>query len=477
MQKLILYFPDSEKSIQVTGTTTSIGRAADNTICIEDDSRVSRYHAIIEYRENSYWISDLRSINGTLLNGSELATDTELASGDIISLGGFIIEISLSAPASDPLPAKSDKSTVQYRSPFSLAIILPAILLGLALTVTAGIMVKRFISTDCSSSIKILSPSAAQAISSRTLIQVDISSSDCVRMIVYELDSVEFARVESSPFSAWFDPQNLPQKIEGDGILSATVIDKNGKKGKRDSIRISLQKKQNVEKEVEEKEPEEIAVTADVAKVEVMARSLTERISDDSGYIFEQEFLERVLESTDRYRRPGFYERARSHRFFINKAFSDAGLRQTVGYVMAMSQSNFERTDDQTTIGIWRVPKEVAKKIGYVGSDGDRDTLDPARSAEIAARYMKDLISPFGSEFFMFGVACFGQTPSEASQMSSRLVNLDEASRRNFWKMVELGIVNREQADLVVQFYAAGIVAENPEIFGLTGERRLSSLW
>ena len=62
-----------------------IGRTDENDIAIDHRS-VSRHHAKIVVNQRSYRIMDLKSANGTLVNGEEYA-QTELKRGDLIELG------------------------------------------------------------------------------------------------------------------------------------------------------------------------------------------------------------------------------------------------------------------------------------------------------------------------------------------------------------------------------------------------------
>ena len=69
--------------------TIRIGRAVDNDLQL-DDPRVSRYHAVIERIGARYRIRDLRSHNGTFVNGERVDARRELflAEGDVINIGG-----------------------------------------------------------------------------------------------------------------------------------------------------------------------------------------------------------------------------------------------------------------------------------------------------------------------------------------------------------------------------------------------------
>ncbi len=64
-----------------------IGREQDNDIVVRDDGFVSRYHAWITFELDHFWLEDLGSTNGTLLNGQVLGRREVLASGDKIKIG------------------------------------------------------------------------------------------------------------------------------------------------------------------------------------------------------------------------------------------------------------------------------------------------------------------------------------------------------------------------------------------------------
>jgi pSer/pThr/pTyr-binding forkhead associated (FHA) protein len=75
---------------QLAGFMISIGRSANNQVVLKDDA-VSRAHALITCEDDKYFISDLGSTNGTLLNGSPLRSRQRLTDGDVIRLGNTIL--------------------------------------------------------------------------------------------------------------------------------------------------------------------------------------------------------------------------------------------------------------------------------------------------------------------------------------------------------------------------------------------------
>ena len=69
------------------GSKITIGRHTTNDIVLAGDMRVSRHHAEVEERDDEWILRDLRSRNGTLLNGRRVS-ESPLREGDRIKIGG-----------------------------------------------------------------------------------------------------------------------------------------------------------------------------------------------------------------------------------------------------------------------------------------------------------------------------------------------------------------------------------------------------
>lgn len=65
---------------------TLIGRGPDNTIILNRPS-VSARHARLEFRRGTWWVEDLGSRNGVLLNDLPISRPTPLEPGDVIGIG------------------------------------------------------------------------------------------------------------------------------------------------------------------------------------------------------------------------------------------------------------------------------------------------------------------------------------------------------------------------------------------------------
>jgi predicted component of type VI protein secretion system len=66
--------------------TNAIGRDAGNDISLPDEAASAR-HAVLEQRDEEWWIEDLGSTNGTLVNGVKIEKRERIRFGDEIAIG------------------------------------------------------------------------------------------------------------------------------------------------------------------------------------------------------------------------------------------------------------------------------------------------------------------------------------------------------------------------------------------------------
>jgi hypothetical protein len=76
------------------GAMTGLGRGHSNTVIVQDPF-ASTEHALLYRREGRWWLEDLNSRNGTLLNGERLRTPAIVATGDEVGIGGVRLRIEL----------------------------------------------------------------------------------------------------------------------------------------------------------------------------------------------------------------------------------------------------------------------------------------------------------------------------------------------------------------------------------------------
>jgi ABC-type multidrug transport system ATPase subunit/pSer/pThr/pTyr-binding forkhead associated (FHA) protein len=97
---------------------TTIGRAADNDITLEDPL-VSRRHARIEPRAGDWYLLDLGSANGTIVDGGDInpREPCRVTNGQAIGIGSFTLTLRVVEPASQPVsgqPAGAEPGSDAY---------------------------------------------------------------------------------------------------------------------------------------------------------------------------------------------------------------------------------------------------------------------------------------------------------------------------------------------------------------------------
>jgi len=85
--------PFAGRIVALPNQTVTFGRAPDNDVVVGDAATSGR-HGRIEVRSGAFWISDLGSTNGTLVNG-EPVIERQLAHGDLIAVGQNTIRFTL----------------------------------------------------------------------------------------------------------------------------------------------------------------------------------------------------------------------------------------------------------------------------------------------------------------------------------------------------------------------------------------------
>jgi pSer/pThr/pTyr-binding forkhead associated (FHA) protein len=73
---------------------TSIGRAPTNLVSFTD-TYASAQHALLNWREEQWWLEDQNSRNGTLVNGVRISEPTVVSAGDILSVGHTKLKLEL----------------------------------------------------------------------------------------------------------------------------------------------------------------------------------------------------------------------------------------------------------------------------------------------------------------------------------------------------------------------------------------------
>jgi pSer/pThr/pTyr-binding forkhead associated (FHA) protein len=116
----------NEQVINLEAPAMVIGRMAPADIIL-DNKVVSRQHARITLEEGQCFLEDLKSLNGTFVNGNPIKGKVPLKSGDRISLGDQVLmvlqekllqsepsslEVTISGSGTNRFPLGSDRTTI-----------------------------------------------------------------------------------------------------------------------------------------------------------------------------------------------------------------------------------------------------------------------------------------------------------------------------------------------------------------------------
>ncbi len=84
--------PGLEGRVYPLDNTSTIGRDPGSTIPIPGP-RVSARHARLVWRAGSWWVEDLGSTNGTLLNGQAVTSLSRLSPADVLQVGPASLKV------------------------------------------------------------------------------------------------------------------------------------------------------------------------------------------------------------------------------------------------------------------------------------------------------------------------------------------------------------------------------------------------
>lgn len=87
------------------GDTVNIGRGKTADVNL-DNVAVSRHHARLEMRNGKYFLTDLRSVNGTFVNGCKITDSVPVTAADRIKIGKFrfVLELASKRVSSPVMP-------------------------------------------------------------------------------------------------------------------------------------------------------------------------------------------------------------------------------------------------------------------------------------------------------------------------------------------------------------------------------------
>lgn len=77
----------TNETYTLDGASINLGRAPDNQVILPDDGYASAAHARIYWEQGAWWLEDLMSSNGTMVNDQLINAPWQLSPRDVIKVG------------------------------------------------------------------------------------------------------------------------------------------------------------------------------------------------------------------------------------------------------------------------------------------------------------------------------------------------------------------------------------------------------
>jgi hypothetical protein len=175
------------------------------------------------------------------------------------------------------------------------------------------------------------------------------------------------------------------------------------------------------------------------------------------------------------------FERASKNAPFIVKAFNEKGTDPRIGLYLAMIESEHCVCLQSPTgpLGMFQFTRATAALHGLKVFAGASPTnpderCEPEPAARAAASYMKALTGRYGTgpASVPLAIGSYNSGEGGLSQNLQKALDSDQGLPRDFWTLISNGekLSKQFQAEnfkYVPKFFAAAIIGENPQDFGL----------
>ena len=71
----------------------NLGRAADSTFFLDDDYASARHAQLVQRDDRTWVVTDLKSTNGTYVNGQPLSVPVAISLGDVVRIGKTLMRL------------------------------------------------------------------------------------------------------------------------------------------------------------------------------------------------------------------------------------------------------------------------------------------------------------------------------------------------------------------------------------------------
>ena len=472
MREISLTYPTPEgsKEIPVTDGKISFGRGSEAVLRFADDG-LSRLNSTIYREGDRVWIVDENSTNGTFVNGARVSgSGTPLKNGDAVKIGHFTnLKVRISdkqAQKFTALQSNNPQARSISTSSNSPANLIPIAVIAVAFFVISISAVFIGITIFAGNKTEIVENNDNEEIFSADNTDTKEETPTPTPKIETNSGAANSSASDNSPITNSPEAQNtsnLPNLLSGKKYQTMS----DGEKRQYLEVK-AMRVAQIIGNSSSEKIP-----PAAIDKIKSFTDAYASRINVKplGGCRFGDN-----LQVT--------FERASKNSPFINRAFNEKGIDPRIGLYLAMIESEHCICLQSPTgpLGMFQFTFATAK-IHYTPNTGvikgaspsnPDDRCLPEPSARAAASYMKALTGRYGTGPSSFPLA-IGSYNSGEGGLSTNLQKALESGaglERDFWSLISKGEIlskqfQSENFKYVPKFFAAAIIGENPQDFGM----------
>lgn len=456
---LTIYSPAGSREYQMAGGELSIGRG-DVTLKLEDDG-LSRHHATL-YREGArVWILDEASTNGTFVNGAPVpASGTPLTDGDEITLGNdTTISVSIRQALAPVAKSKTRESsaTAAGNSTFNYWPIVIALAAVFVILIAALAIGSRLSGNKNSDEDEVANERRPPRRSAEELPQSDSGNGNAKPSA--STSPADSLPPDDSSSSGTDSAKNIPPA--GKTYLAMTEDEKK---------KFIEQRAEHVARMIGNRGGEAVTPEA-VLKIKSFVDTYAIRVKSarPTGGCTMRHDLRTLL------------ERGSKNAPFVVHAFNEKGVDPQIGLYLAMIESEYCVCLQSPTgpLGMYQFTQATGRTYGLRivpgASPGNPDErCQPEAAARAAAGYVKFLIGRYGTGPLSVPLAIASYNSGEGGLSTNLSTALNNAMQeeRSFWTLVAnqgklSAQFQKENIKYVPKFFAAAIVGENPQVFGV----------
>lgn len=465
--------PEGSREIRIDGERTTFGRGSEAMHRFADDG-LSRLHATIYRDGDRVWIADENSSNGTFVNGQRTApAGTPLRSGDTIRIGhGTNLQVRMAekfeaAPqpaAGASSPAASPVSPAS--APSAMSILPVALIAGAILIVSLSAVFIGFTVLGSDNRDVVKNPEE------------------------YDTDDdkpVKNGKPDPTPKTGYTEPRSPPGGPSGPVAEPPQTGPQHAPpdilKGRKYTDLSDPEKRQYLS----EKSMKIARIIGNNSSDAIPAAALDKIKSFTEGYV--SRLKARNMDGCPK-RNPwgdnlqATYERASRNAPFINRAFQEKGVDSRIGLYLAMIESEHCvcLQSPSKPLGMFQFTYATAKTYfdpndGVVNGSTDKNPdirCQPEPAARAAASFMKALTGRFGTDpaSVPLAIGSYNSGENGLSRNLEKALASNSGLERDFWTLIANGekLSKQFQAEnfkYVPKFFAAAIIGENPQDFGL----------